>query len=228
MRIIGLIFILFSNILYAQTKSIKPKATYLEDQLYIGLTFINLTHEPSGVNQNGFSNSLSLGFIKDIPLNSKGKFALGIGLGYGQNTYFQNIKISKVNKQTVFEKLNNNNFKKNKFKAYAFEIPLELRWRTSTQYQHKFWRFYAGTKLSYAFFTKSKFKGEGTTLVVKGIPEFNNFQYGLTFAAGYGTWNFNLYYGLSDLFSNAKIVDETNSMPLSLRDFRVGLIFYAF
>ncbi len=226
MRKFGILIVLFSTLLSAQNKDTTKKGKYLEDQIYIGLTFINLTDLPSGARQNGFSSNFSLGFIKDIPLNTKGTFALGIGLGYGQNTYFQNIKISELNNQTNFEVLDGTiDFNKNKIKTFAIELPLELRWRSSTPTKYKFWRFYAGTKFSYAFSTKSKFKNDGSTTKVIGIPEFNKLQYGLTLAAGYGTWNFNFYYGLSDLFSNAEINPTT---PLTLRDFRLGLIFYIY
>lgn len=226
MRKMFILIVLFSTMLSAQNKDSITTDKYLEDQIYIGLTFINLTDLPSGARQNGFSSNFSLGFIKDIPINDKGTFALGLGLGYGQNTYFQNIRITELNNQTQFEVLGGDiDFNKNKIKTHTLEIPFELRWRSSTPTKYKFWRFYAGTKFSYAFVTKAKFKDDNSTVKLIGIPEFNKFQYGLTFAAGYGTWNFNLYYGLSDLFSNADI-DATT--PLTLRDFRLGLIFYAF
>jgi len=226
MRYINIILVLWSITCYTQTKNSKQKSDYLEDQVYIGLTFINLIDLPDDVNQNGFSNNFSIGFIKDIPLNLERNFALGIGLGYGQNTYFQNIKISEVDNQTIFELLDNtNSFSNNKFKAFTLEIPLELRWRTSTLHKYKFWRFYAGTKLSYAFLTKTKFKGKPSNVKLNNIQEYNKLQYGLTLAVGYGTWNFNFYYGLSDLFSNANL-DATT--PVNLRDFRLGLIFYIF
>ena len=63
----------------------------------------------------------------------------------------------------------------------------------------------------------------GNTYKIKGLSEINKWQYGLTLAVGYGTWNFNFYYGLEDLFSNASL----NGMsPIEIRDFRIGLIFY--
>ena len=162
-----------------------------------------------------------IGFIKDIPLNERRNFALGMGLGYGRHTYYQNLKITKLNDALAqFDVADG--FKSNKFSMHTIELPLELRWRTSTIDKYKFYRIYFGGKISYAFATNSKFKGN-STIKVNGIDEINKLQYGLSLSMGYGTWNLNIYYGLSDLFSDAKL-NETS--PLKIRDFRVGLIFY--
>jgi len=220
-----LIFFLFliSTTFYAQSKDTIVDSKYFEDQLYIGLSYITMTNLPETVKSNGFSNSLVLGFIKDIPLNEQGSFAFGVGLGYGRNTYFQEIRILKSNSGTLFENVHSDNFKNNKFSIHSIEMPIELRWRTSTIDKYKFYRIYAGGKIGYAFATKSRFKTDDSIIKTKGISEINKLQYGLTLSLGYGTWNINLYYGLNDIFSNAKLDGVT---PIKMRDFRVGLIFY--
>jgi len=216
------LFLFLASTLSAQDSDTIKSTTYLEDQVYIGFSIVTLTNTPDEVTQNGLSNSLELGFIKDFPLNSKGDFAIGIGLGYGRNTYFQNIKIEEFNTTTQFQ-IAVEDFKNNKFSMHTIDIPLEIRWRTSTIDKYKFWRIYAGVKLSYVVASKAKFKEPGSTIKVKGISEINELQYGLKLAVGYGTWNFNFYYGLTDLFSNASLNETT---PIEIRDFRIGLIFY--
>jgi hypothetical protein len=216
------LFLLISSILRAQSNDTIKNAKYLEDQIYIGFSIATLINTPKGIAQNGFSNSIELGVIKDIPVNDKGDFAFGIGLGYGRNTYFQNIKIEKINNITQFQ-IVSEEFKNNKFSMHTIDIPLEIRWRTSTIDKYKFWRIYAGGKLSYVFASNAKIKEPGNTIKVKGISEINKLQYGLKLAVGYGTWNFNFYYGLTDLFSNANLNGTT---PIEVRDFRIGLIFY--
>jgi len=218
-----LFLFLISTTLYSQSKDTITDSKYLEDQLYIGLSYITMTKLPENVSKNGFSNSLILGFIKDIPLTEQGNFAFGLGLGYGRNTYFQEIKITESNNNTLFENIHGDNFKNNKFSTHSIEMPIELRWRTSTINKYKFYRIYAGGKVSYAFATKSRFKTKDSTVKVKGISEINKLQYGLTLSLGYGTWNINLYYGLNDIFSDAKLDGVS---PIEMRDFRVGLIFY--
>lgn len=218
-----IIFFLLATSLHAQINDPFKTTKYLEDQLYIGLSYITILNSPEGVSQNGFSNGLALGFIKDLPLNEKGNLAVGIGLGYGRNTYFQNIKISKPDLVTVFEILEDGEFKNNKFSSHNIEFPIEFRWRTSTLEKYKFWRIYTGAKISYSFYNNAKLKQDTNTLKISGISEIRNLQYGLTMAVGYGTWNFNFYYGLSDLFSDAYLTEAT---PIKINDFRIGLIFY--
>jgi len=216
------LFILISSTLKAQSNDTIKSTKYLEDQIYVGFSVINLTNMPNGITQNGLSNSFELGVIKDIPVNDKGDFAFGIGLGYGRNTYFQNLKIEEVNNTTQFQ-IAAEGFKNNKFSMHTIDIPLEIRWRTSTIDKYKFWRIYAGGKLSYVFASNAKIKELGNTSKVKGISEMNELQFGLKLAVGYGTWNFNFYYGLTDLFSDANLNETT---PIEIRDFRIGLIFY--
>ena len=99
-----LIFLLFSFV--------KPQAQvnndsiidlkYLEDQLYISLTYTILGNKPATISQNGFSGGFSLGFIKDIPLNERRNVGFGVGVGYAYNVYVQNLKISRENQTTLF------------------------------------------------------------------------------------------------------------------------------
>jgi len=223
MKRISFIFALITTVCFAQSKdSINNK--YLEDQLYIGITYNTLSSLPKGggIQQNGFSNGIFLGFIKDLPVNEQRNFGFGLGLGYGRNTYFQNIQITEENNTTEFDLVSN--FKRNKFSLHTVEIPIELRWRTSTINEYKFWRIYTGLKLAYVFASNAKLKKDGITTKVKGISEVEKLQYGLTLGAGYGTWNLNIYYGLTDIFSGAQLKDTNFS--ISPRDLRIGLIFY--
>ena len=219
-----ILFFLFSPFLFAQESDSISTVKYLEDQIYIGLSYISLYDTPAEVGQNGFSNSFVLGFIKDMPLNIKGDVAVGLGLGYARNTYYQNIKIYRPTNDVEFELVAGNDFDNNKFTFHMLEMPLEFRWRTSTLEKYKFWRFYAGAKLSDVILSNAKFKAPDTTIKINGIPELNNLQAGLSLAIGYGTWNFNFYYGLTPLFSKAIL--RPDMLPIDMKDFRIGLIFY--
>lgn len=195
---------------------------YLEDQIYVGLSYMLLDKLPDSISSNGFSNSLTVGFIKDIPLNDRRNVSVGVGLGYGRHTYYQNLKITRTSGNLQFEVAKD--FRNNKFSLHSIELPIEFRWRTSTPKRYKFYRVYFGGKLSYALATNARFRGDTSgTVKVNGIDKLNKLQYGLSLSMGYGTWNLNVYYGLSDLFSDATIYE---TVPIRIRDFRVGLIFY--
>ncbi|MFO7672286.1 MAG: porin family protein [Lutibacter sp.] len=217
-----LIFLLFSFV--------KPQAQvnndsiidlkYLEDQLYLSLTYSILDNKPATISQRGFSGGISIGFIKDLPINEQRNLGFGIGVGYAYNVYVQDLKISRENQTTVFELAED--YKTNRFGINSIELPVEFRWRTSTPEKYNFWRVYGGVKLAYLASAKTKFSDSDIELTTKNIPEFNKFQYGATLAAGYGNWNLYFYYGLSPLFKNA----EFNNQKIDLKDINIGLKFY--
>ena len=217
-------------ILFFLFYAIKPQAQvnndsiidlkYLEDQLYLSLTYTILSNKPETISQNGFSGGFSMGFIKDIPLNEQRNLGLGIGVGYAYNVYVQNLKVSRENQTTLFELAED--YKTNRFGIKAIEMPFEFRWRTSTPEKYSFWRIYGGIKFAYLITAKTKFTDSEVVLTTKNIPEFNRIQYGATLATGYGNWNLYFYYGLSPLFKDALF----NGKKIDLKDVNIGLKFY--
>lgn len=193
---------------------------YLEDQLYLSLNYAILTNKPAGLVQNGFSSGISLGFIKDIPINANRNLGFGLGLGYGFSSYIQNLKIDIANGVELFSLAENYN--SNKLNFSFVEIPIEFRWRTSTVEKYKFWRIYSGVKLAYVLASKSTYVTDIQTLAIKNITSIAKFRYGLTLSAGYSTWNINFYYSLSPLFKNTTL----NGKEVDSKEFKVGIIFY--
>jgi hypothetical protein len=218
-QILVISVILFSTSIYSQTDSTFVDKKYLEDQFYFNLSYNLLVNEPLGFNQNGISGGFGLGYIRDIPLNEKRNIAVGVGLGYAYNAYNQNLKISG---DGIYEIINNDDFNSNRFTTYLIELPIEFRWRNSTATTYSFWRIYTGIKFGYVFSDKSKYSDDIETIEVKGIDELQNMQYGLTFAAGYSSFNLSLYYGLNTLFKDAYAGND----PIKLRQFNIGLMFY--
>jgi len=207
----------FSFFLQAQTDSTFVDNKYLEDQLYIDLTFIKLINLPDQISQTGFSYGLGFGFIKDLPLNQRRNIGLGFGLGYNFNTYFFNVK-----EDLVFPEVNTSNvLTSNKITVHMIEMPIEFRYRTSTALTYKFWRFYPGFKMAYVFANNSSLK-QRENFNVKDIIQINEFLYGATLSAGYNKWNLYFYYGLNDLFTNTK----RNSYDININDIRIGIIFF--
>ena len=74
---------------FAQNDSTDHK--YLEDQIYLGIFYNTLNDVPNELNQNKFSSSFSIGFIRDLPLNENRNFGLGIGLGLSRSSYNNNL-----------------------------------------------------------------------------------------------------------------------------------------
>src|SRR5690606_15620929 len=199
---------------------------YREDQFFLAITYNLLEKKPKDVSQTGFSSGFHFGYIRDFPLNKRRNFGLGLGLGASINSYNHNIYVFEDgNGDIAYANLNNLDlsYSKNKFATYLFEVPLEVRWRTSTATEYKFWRIYTGFKMGYLVASSTKFKGSGGKVKNNNVNDFNNLQYGLTFSAGYNTWNFHIYYSLNPILNNdAKLDGETIDMSA----IKFGLIFY--
>lgn len=196
---------------------------YFEDQFYFGVTYNFVRNVPDGLTQRNLSYGLQLGAIKDIPLNSKGTIALGIGLGLGLNTYYSNLVAFQGSNDITYELSDNvTGFERSKLETHLIEFPLEFRWRNSTLEEYRFWRLYAGIKAAYVIGNRSKSVIDGAK---DGFynSDINKFQYGLAINVGYNTFNIHLYYALTDLFKEGVVVDNQS---IGFSPLRIGVIFY--
>ena len=223
LRLVNLIYILLFSILsYSQIDEVDDK--YREDQIYFGVFYNSLINSPTDFNQNKFSSSINLGFIRDIPLNKSRNFGLGLGLGYSNSSFHNNLKFSNANNQLDAKIVSNlDSFTKNKWVLNELELPFEIRWRTSTPENYKFWRIYFGLKTSYIISSKVKYESPSNNQTIRDLP-FNNFQSGFTLNAGNNTWNLGVYLGLQPLFDEEFAKNHINIK--NIKQFKVGLIFY--
>lgn len=213
-----LLFFLNANAAFSQEID---EDLYREDQIYINIYYNSLKNGVEEFKENKFSSSINFGFIRDIPLNKSGKFALGIGLGLGFNSYNNNLKINQINNNLNFEFLENQReYDKNKFLSSEIQIPLEIRLRNSSINTYKFWRFYAGIKYSRLLSSKYKFDSENIKYYIDDI-QLNQDKIGLTLNIGFNTWNIGLYKAIRPFFDK-----KNNNLSSDLEEFKVGLIFY--
>ncbi|WP_298391651.1 porin family protein [Flavobacterium sp.] len=208
-------------------KKILVDSLYREDQFYLNFTY-NTLQNLEGINQSKFSSGFCIGFLRDMPVNKSRTIAFATGLGYSLNIYndnlYQNkIDVNGVGNQNSYELLTSDVFfDKNKTSLHYLDLPIEFRWRSSTPESHRFWRIYTGFKLSYLISDRYKFVNDVQTKIYKSNADLNKFQYGCYMAAGWNTWNFYAYYGLSPIYKSAKI----NGENIKLSTFNLGLQFY--
>ena len=67
------------------TLVIKVDSLYREDQFYFSITYNTLIHKPLGLSQSKFSSGLSLGFLRDMPINKNRTIAIASGIGLTYN-----------------------------------------------------------------------------------------------------------------------------------------------
>ncbi|HEY0092213.1 MAG TPA: PorT family protein, partial [Flavobacterium sp.] len=75
---------------------------YREDQFYFGITYNILQQRPESLDQNKFSLGLSLGFLRDMPINKSRTAAIAVGFGYSLNNFNQNLFITDVEGNTEY------------------------------------------------------------------------------------------------------------------------------
>ncbi len=204
----------------------RPDPNYLEDQFYFGISYVALRNLPEFLTQNGFSNSVKLGYIRDIPFNEQRNFGLGVGLGLSWDNYYQNLRVS-IDEETgsvLFSVLTDDiDYRSNSFTLNKVEIPFEIRLRGSNPEKYKFWRFYSGVIFSYVYATSSEFVTDKVDISFKNIQIINTWQWGISVSVGYGTWNFNYYYGLSNIINNDV---QVQGQQFEMKDMRFGIIYY--
>jgi hypothetical protein len=201
-------------------------AKYREDQFYASISYNIVQDKPQNYSQYAFSTGLTVGFLRDMPINKNRTYAVALGLGYSYNNIKHNLLVLPIEgSRNSYQMVEEGTFEKNKLVLHYLEVPLELRWRNSNAIDHEFWRVYLGFKVSWLFADKALYKPEGGVKdKVTNDVNLNDFVYGAYISAGWNTWNLYAYYGLTPIYDNAPIVDSDKK--LTMRSVNIGLIFY--
>ncbi len=204
---------------------ISADSLYREDQFYIGLTYNALLDIPSGVNSRGLSGGVQFGFLRDFPINKQRNLAIALGAGLAFDQFGDNLFIGETQTgETIFRVLDEHvDFTRNRFNMALIEVPLELRWRTSTPSSYTFWRVYAGFRVGYAYWYKATFKQTGNNINQTKIPEFDPLRLSATLSFGYSTFNLFASYSINPFFKDAQTLDGE---PVEIRALKLGLMFY--
>lgn len=202
-----------------------PDSLFREDQFYLNITYNTLQKVPDGLQQTKFSPGFSVGFLRDMPINTSRTFAVAAGLGYSLSVYNQNLGIFESNNATTYEILNAEgvSVSKDKLSLHYVDLPLEFRWRNATPDSHRFWRVHLGVKLSYLVANQYKLVSTAGNLTNNNLNDLSKFNYGLYLSTGWNTWNIYAYYGFNPIFtSDAKIDGKSIDMNTA----KFGLMFY--
>ena len=193
---------------------------YREDQIYASMGYPLLIDTPEGLTQNKLSHTFSLGFIRDMPINSARNLAFGLGLGLNYNVVYTNLQFTDDMKSTTFVSSDVTN----QWNSVDVEIPLEFRWRNSTAMNYQFWRIYGGVVGYYSLSAKQR----TTTALTESITSLSvqNFRLALRLNVGNNTWNLTYTHPI-DSFFDFNISAHNKSLS-QLKTAKLGLIFYIF
>ncbi|GGG94865.1 hypothetical protein GCM10011416_10370 [Polaribacter pacificus] len=219
-QLLTFVLLFMTSLAFSQKDSLRTGDRYLEDQLYLTISYNQLYSQPALLRGSGFSYGFSMGYIRDIPLVKSGHLAFGAGLGFGYDSFNHGLKVTEQNNQVVFDV--DAQVSSNPLRIHTIELPFEFRWRTSTANKFKFWRVYAGIKLSYNLKNQFSYDNGTTVIDYNNVDRFNNFQYGLTLSTGYAAFNFHVYYGLTPLLKESAL----GTPDINTKVIKMGLIFY--
>lgn len=221
-KFISTLFILAASFTCAQKDSLQIGDAYLEDQFYFDVSYNVLYDQPQLADRSRFSYGISLGYIRDIPLQTNGAFALAIGLGYGYDSFNHGLQLLETSSFDQFQ-VSDDNITNNKFSSHTIEIPFQIRIRNSDANRYSFWRLYLGFKQSYSIRNTFRFSTPDTDESYSNISSYNKWQSGITLSLGYGTFNLYVYYGLTPILDNATLNDGAS---IDTKIVKLGLSFY--
>ncbi|WP_339887416.1 porin family protein [uncultured Flavobacterium sp.] len=214
-------FILFTSVVFSQEeKSTVVDSLYREDQMYTTFSLNLVQNRPASFSKHSLSSGISVGFLRDMPFNKKRTWAIAPGLGYSYNNLKNNIKID--NSTNDINYTIDDSFDKNKLVLHQLDLPIEIRWRNSTYESHKFWRIYAGFKISYLFASKSVFKSPTEDITVRNNSDLSKIKYATYLSVGNNTGNIYVQYSLSPIFKDVQLNDK----KLELSSLNIGFVFY--
>ena len=211
------LLLLIASFALAQTPA---DSLYREDQIYASMGYPLLIDTPEGLTQNKLSHTFSLGFIRDMPINSARNLAFGLGLGLNYNVVYTNLQFTDDMKSTTFVSSDVTN----QWNSVDVEIPLEFRWRNSTAMNYQFWRIYGGVVGYYSLSAKQR----TTTALTESITSLSvqNFRLALRLNVGNNTWNLTYTHPIDSFFDFDK--SAHNKSLSQLKTAKLGLIFYIF
>lgn len=213
-----IVLLLSSVFAFAQ---VKDSLKYREDQFYIDFNLALQLNDVNGFQQRGFSRSLHTGVVRDFPMNQEGDKAIALGLGYGFVRLVNNINVEKTLQGYTYSIPASQRALRNVFSYHQLQLPVELRWRTSSSLDYAFWRVYLGYRLGYQFGAQfNPFFGRKIPLHQQLSP----WQHSLGISIGYNTWNLRFDYTLTPLFKE-EIQSDTGG-SLKVLPIQMGLIFY--
>ena len=222
MRKLFFVFFFYTQLsLNAQSLNNDEIVFYREDQIYTGFSLISLESNNKSFSQRGLSSHFQIGIVRDIPLISSGKFAIGLGLGYSFQNYNSNLIRFNTDRVDPVFIVNNTLKQKSKITLNFIEFPISLRWRNSSRNDYQFWRVYTGIKFQRNLFSRLKYSSNDIKNISDEINKWNKDVY-LSF--GYNTWNFYFSYGLNQIMKNLR--DQYSNKPFKIKPLKIGLIFY--
>lgn len=194
---------------------------FREDQVYFGVAYPYFSNPPETLIQNKLSYAFSLGFIRDMPINKKRTWAVGLGIGGNVTKWFTNTQFF-VSRNNISTKTITDDYRQNFITMQSLEFPFEVRWRNATTTKHAFWRIHTGVSLNIPLRTKTLFTPSNGTETSNFLSTNGTFLRG-NLHFGFNTWNISIAHDIEPW-----VVSDSPNGKFNVKSTKVGLIFYLF
>ncbi|PKP19207.1 MAG: hypothetical protein CVU05_11865 [Bacteroidetes bacterium HGW-Bacteroidetes-21] len=221
-----LFFVLSAMSIFAQDDEVLPEVPKgSNDQFVVNLVNYMWNPVPAGVSMKPINLGAEVYSYSPL-IGKKKKISLAMGVGVGTaNYYIDAMPALDSNKNTIFLKIPDSiSYKTNKMTTVYWDIPLEVRFRSTPNPKGNSFKFALGFKFGVMLSNHMKYKGkdfDGSDNEIK-FKEYNidyvmKYRYGAFARIGYGKFTVMGTYYLTPLFEKNK---GPEIMPLS-----VGLSF---
>lgn len=200
-------------------KDNSPKCMH---RLTVDLVFDRWMDEPANVTLEPYSIGVNIYRMIDIPFTKK--FGIGIGGGlssqnYHHNGQFVTYQNADGTEFTTIEPFPSTyEYKRNKISLNYFDVPFELRFRSSEKPRFS---VYPGVKFGYLFNAHTKTIDNTGKYKNYNIPNFDKYRYGISLRMGWGkSFHTYIYYQLSSIFRKDRGIE--------INPFSVGFTIYLY
>lgn len=213
----NLLILLVSGVLLSVNAQ-DADTSFREDQLYLSVSYPFFSQPPNELIQNKLSYAISMGFVRDMPINNSRTLALGLGLGWNHTTLFNNSRFQ-VTDSGISSSIIQGEYQQNQLEIQSLMVPFELRWRNATATKHAFWRIHTGIGFHVPIKFRSLYNSNGIEHTTP-LPS-NDVLISWNVHFGFNTWNISILHDLQPMATSA-----TSNGDFDIKFTRIGLIFY--
>ena len=161
--------------------------------------------KPSDMELRTINQAVNVFGLYNFPINESNA-SLSVGLGIDNHNMYSNSRIDNIRGDTIIFNPIEEVYQRCKINLTYASVPLELSFRTNSGF-----KIGAGFKIRYLISSKEKYVGDvdgysGGRRMVKNkeISNTETWAYGVTFRAGYKSFNLFGYYQISNIFTKGR------------------------
>lgn len=136
-------------------------------------------------------------------------FGIAYGVGYSGHFYHGNVHVN-VDPDGIqtLSFLNGQDYTSNRFATEYLDGVLEFRYRTNSNKNGRYTRFYIGGIIGYLTDSYSYFNSDAYRVKFYNVGGFNTWRYGTYVKCGRGPFNLFYYFGLNPIVSSGVLTSE--------------------